>query len=250
MYVAYTYNIRTGDIIIMSWPAAYACARTVLSLTHHIIARPRPLPRAFCSSPAAIYFGQGRSTLLHCAFIDHRDCLTKTFERGFMSFLRRITISSYLELSVFGVSLPSGSLPEPPSKRFRHLNKVLEQRVKEGMKKKSVNPPGHAEIERYFDSVETRAESADPLSYWEEKVNDYLLLSSIGLDVLAVPASSAPIERVFSTAGDSTIRKRNRLTDKNLERSFIEKEQAFSLSTSSVSHLLSSASIRQQTEQS
>lgn len=113
---------------------------------------------------------------------------------------------------------------EPPSKRFRHLNKVLEQRVKEGMKKKSVNPPGHAEIERYFDSVETRAESADPLSYWEGKVNDYPLLSFIGLDVLAVPASSAPIERVFSTAGDSTIGKRNRLTDKNLEREVLLKK--------------------------
>ena len=55
---------------------------------------------------------------------------------------------------------------------------MLEQRVKEGMKK-SVNPPGHAEIERYFDSVETLAESADPLSFWDGKVNEYPLLSTI-----------------------------------------------------------------------
>ena len=100
---------------------------------------------------------------------------------------------------------------------------MLEQKFKEGIKKKLVNPPGHAEIEHYFDSVETLAESADPLCYWEE-VKEYPLLSTIALDVLAIPASSAPIERVFSTAGDSTSGKRNRLADKNLEREILLKK--------------------------
>ena len=49
--------------------------------------------------------------------------------------------------------------------RSATLTIVLEQRFKEGMKRKSVNQPGHAEIECYFDSVKTTAESADPLSY-------------------------------------------------------------------------------------
>ena len=79
-----------------------------------------------------------------------------------------------------------------------------------------MNPPGHAEMECYFDYVGTLVESADLLSYWESKVKDYPLLSSIALDVLPIPASSARIERVFSTAGDSTIGKRNKLTDKKI----------------------------------
>ena len=43
-------------------------------------------------------------------------------------------------------------------------------------------------------------------------------MSVIAIDTLVTPASSAPIERVFSTAGNATIGKRNRLTDKNLGR--------------------------------
>ena len=102
----------------------------------------------------------------------------------------------------------------------------LEQRLKE---KKGVNPPGHTEIERCFDSVETLSEAVDPLSYWENKVPDYPLLSSITLDILAVPASPAPVEWIFSTAGDTTIGKKNRLADQNLKRNSAEKKQALSL---------------------
>ena len=76
---------------------------------------------------------------------------------------------------------------QSPTKRFRHLNKVLEQKFKKGIKKRSVNPPGHAEIEHYFNLVETLVESADPLLYWESKVKDYPMLSSIVLHVLALP---------------------------------------------------------------
>lgn len=106
----------------------------------------------------------------------------------------------------------------PPTKRFRHLNRVLEEKFKEGMKRKSVNPPGHTEVERYFDSVDTLAENVDPLSYWENQLQEYPLISSVALDILTIPASSAPIERVFSTAGEYTTGKRNRLADSNLER--------------------------------
>ena len=122
---------------------------------------------------------------------------------------------------------------ELPTKRFHHLNKVLEQKFKEGIKK-SVNPPGHGEIQRYFDSVETLSEAVDPLSYWENQVQYYPILSSIALDILAVPASSAPFERVFSTAGDSIAGKRNHLADQNLEREILlKKKQALSFNTPS-----------------
>ena len=45
-----------------------------------------------------------------------------------------------------------------------------------------------------------------------------------------IPATSAPVERVFSTAGESTAGKRNRLSDRYLEREvLIRKKQAFSV---------------------
>lgn len=120
------------------------------------------------------------------------------------------------------VSLEVGE--EPPTKRFKHLNRVIEQKFKEGMKRKSVNPPGYGEVERYFDSVESLAENVDPLLYWQNQTQEYPLLSSVALDYLTIPASSAPIERVFSSAGESTTGKRNRLADANLEREILLKK--------------------------
>ena len=38
------------------------------------------------------------------------------------------------------------------------------------------------------------------------------------LEILIVPASSAPVERIFSTGREATTGKRNRLTNWNLER--------------------------------
>ena len=38
----------------------------------------------------------------------------------------------------------------------------------------------------------------------------YPLHSSLSFDILSIPASSAPIECIFSTAGESNLSKRNR----------------------------------------
>ena len=50
---------------------------------------------------------------------------------------------------------------------------------------------------------------------------EYPVLSSMALDILTIPASSTPVERVFSVAGESTSGKRNRLADQNLEREIL-----------------------------
>ena len=107
---------------------------------------------------------------------------------------------------------------EPPKKRFHHLNRILEAKWKEGLKRTATLPPGKAEIEKYFLTVDAAADKVDPIVYWTGQQHNYPLLSSIALDILAIPATSAPVEQVFSTAGESTAGKRNRLSDKNLER--------------------------------
>ena len=63
----------------------------------------------------------------------------------------------------------------------------------------------------------------DPITFWtnEDMVRNYPLLSVIAVDLLIVPGSSAP---AFSTAGDAASGKRNRLTDKNLEREVLIKK--------------------------
>ena len=106
----------------------------------------------------------------------------------------------------------------PPEKRFKHLEKVLQQKVKEGLEKIAHLPPGKAELDHYFSSLLTMSEGVDPISFWTEHEDNYPLLSSLACDMLCIPASSAPVERTFSTAGESTSGKRNRLSDKNLKR--------------------------------
>ena len=115
-------------------------------------------------------------------------------------------------------SAPSEGEGPPPEKRFKHLEKVLELKMREGLEKTSQMPAGKAEIEQYFSSVITMSEREDPITFWIEKEANYPLLSSYATDILCIPASSAPVERTFSTAGESTSGRRNRLSDKNLER--------------------------------
>ena len=63
-----------------------------------------------------------------------------------------------------------------------------------------------------------QGEIFDPLDFWIKSEAQYPTLSKVACDVLVIPASSTPIERTFSIAGNACIGKRNRLTDKNLER--------------------------------
>ncbi len=64
----------------------------------------------------------------------------------------------------------------------------------------------------------------DALDYWVKCESMFPTLSKVACDIAVVPASYAPIERIFSTAGDSCFGKRNRLTSTNLEREVLIKK--------------------------
>ena len=113
---------------------------------------------------------------------------------------------------------PAEELEEPRPKRFCHLSRLLEEKVKEGIQKEAKAPPGQQQLEQYVQTVHQLPEDFDPLQFWIENEATYPLLATVAVDVLAIPGSSAPVERVFSTAGESTSGRRNRLADKNLER--------------------------------
>lgn len=70
----------------------------------------------------------------------------------------------------------------------------------------------------------TLVDFADPIQYWIGQQANYPLISPVAIDLLMIPGSSAPVERVLSTAGDSTIGKRNRLSNHNLEREVLLKK--------------------------
>ena len=79
-------------------------------------------------------------------------------------------------------------------------------------------------MERYSTCTSTFSESIDdddPFNFWMDNSPLYPKLSRISLDLFITPASTAAVERIFSTGGESTTGKRNKLTDSNLEREIL-----------------------------
>ncbi|CAG7833007.1 unnamed protein product [Allacma fusca] len=69
-----------------------------------------------------------------------------------------------------------------------------------------------------FDAMEV---DADVFKFWLQKRHEYNLLAPLALDYLSIPATSAPVERVFSRGGLLTIGDCNRLDGENLEDKII-----------------------------
>ena len=67
---------------------------------------------------------------------------------------------------------------------------------------KSRNELVHIEIANYMSEVNILLNQS-PLVWWKEHEFRYLILSRLAKQVLCIPATSVPSERVFSTAGDS-----------------------------------------------
>ena len=56
----------------------------------------------------------------------------------------------------------------------------------------------------------------DPLLWWKNNESRYPTIASLARQYLAIPASSTPSERIFSTCGNILTKKRNKLNDEHL----------------------------------
>jgi len=109
---------------------------------------------------------------------------------------------------------------KPPLKRFKHLERVsnlldeeAEDDDSDGLSQISKE---EKEIDNYINAKINKDDmKLDSLVYWLRKETDFPNLANIACDVLAIPASTTPVERIFSTGGEATKGKRNH--DKNLE---------------------------------
>ena len=146
----------------------------------------------------------------------YRLCLNRVQNESAQQYL-----GTLIEESESGVSNSSSPLvtedEPPPEKRFKHLGVVLEKKLGD-MSRKTKTSKWKTELEHFQNSDVRFSEDLDPLDFWARNETTYPLLSNICTDLLCIPASSAPVERTFSTAGESTLGKRNRLNDTNLER--------------------------------
>lgn len=118
-------------------------------------------------------------------------------------------------------NVTASSEPGPPFKRFKHLSRVCDLLAQQEVSQEEVTQLSkeEEEINRYIGSKHSNDEmKIDPLQFWIDASKSYPLISGIACDILCTPASTAPVERLFSYSGEATKGKRNRLKDNNLER--------------------------------
>jgi hypothetical protein len=66
-------------------------------------------------------------------------------------------------------------------------------------------------------------ETSDPLGFWKNNMEKYPKLASFAQDIFVIPASSTPVERIFSKAGYCSSGRRNRLSGVVLENEVLLK---------------------------
>ena len=120
---------------------------------------------------------------------------------------------------------------EPRFKKFKYLSSVVSDKLKQQATSRASTPRcsiQEEQLDAYIGDHMVFGEKLDAIDFWIQNQDKYPDLAPIALDLLVIPATSTPIERVFSTAGPMTSGKRNRLSAKRLEREvMIKKNKGF-----------------------
>ena len=121
---------------------------------------------------------------------------------------------------------------EPCFKKFKYLSSVVSEKLKAQATSRASTPnhtPQQERLETYLsDQSSVLDEKIDTIHFWVQNQEKYPDLAPVAFDLLIIPATSTPIERVFSAAGLVIAGKRNRLSATRLEREvFIKKNKSF-----------------------
>ena len=74
-----------------------------------------------------------------------------------------------------------------------------------------------AEVSSYI-ALPNLKEDENPLEFWKEQQTSYPKLVKLAIRYLSVPASSAPVERLFSISGKIFRQERCRLSDEHFQK--------------------------------
>lgn len=102
---------------------------------------------------------------------------------------------------------------EPPTKKRRGFFSAL---IDVPSQAPTHLPSIEAEVSDYI-SQPCLPEAMDPLAFWREHAHKFPSLASIAPGYLSIPASSAPVERLFSIAGKVFRPERCELADSTFE---------------------------------
>jgi hypothetical protein len=93
------------------------------------------------------------------------------------------------------------------------MNRILTSLWRKIYKKQRVGE--NEEINEYFNLAQ-EPERTDVINWWKTHENSFLCLSNFAFDILCIPATSVPSERIFSKAGDLITKKRNKLSENSI----------------------------------
>ena len=83
---------------------------------------------------------------------------------------------------------------------------------KERAREEVVQNPASDEVTKYFAAQHRLSCNVNPLSFWVECTEKYPNLAVLSQDILVIPATSSPVQRLFSQTTIATSGKRNRLS--------------------------------------
>jgi hypothetical protein len=92
----------------------------------------------------------------------------------------------------------------------------IPERVFRGVKRHGVDVENRSEVERYLADPPADPDE-DVLEWWKHHAKDYPRLARIARDYLAIPATSVPVERVFSGGADLVTNKRGSLSEDTIQ---------------------------------
>ena len=110
---------------------------------------------------------------------------------------------------------------EPPAKKpacsaeEEDFNLLFGQKEDEGLEPVEADDL-LKELERYLKTAETNFRSDDPLLWWRNHESCFPTIAKLARKYLSIPASTAPAERVFSTAKNIVQKKRWRILPERL----------------------------------
>ena len=93
---------------------------------------------------------------------------------------------------------------EPRFKKFKYLSSVVSDKLKQQATSRA-STPRHSiqeeQLDAYIGDHMVFDEKLDAIDFWIQNQDKYPDLAPIALDLLVIPATSTPIERVFSRLG-------------------------------------------------
>jgi len=103
----------------------------------------------------------------------------------------------------------SQEVDKPLKKYFKHSDRVSKLLEREELDDQENDKMQISKEEHQLnDYMKTKANSEDrrldPFDYWVKKKEQFPSLSTMACDILATPASTAPVERIFSSGGEVT----------------------------------------------